>query len=380
MKKLSFCVPVYNREEKIEKCLLSLINQTEPEENYEIIVVDDCSTDGTFEKVQSIFEEEGFKNYKLYKLDENSGNASIPRNTAAEHAEGEYLFFVDSDDFVAKELVTHLYDFAKINNSDIIYPKYAKGNEDDIKGNVPRSFAKHGSIGNADIIENNMLNALSVLKAFKKSEWDRLNLKFDKDVLIGEDMLVTARFLFNTKVHSVLADQPYYFIVHHADERLTSSKQSKNRTFENYKEILNIIYEGELGDQNFKDRAAAAFVDRIMNFGIGNTLNYLIHIHKTKVHNDWLELFADLFNSSFPERAEEYVNERFYNRLRAYRQKDGNAVLLAYQSELQQLKIDELERKINALTKKDNSFINRNKKRVKRKLKTVAKTAYNKLK
>lgn len=358
MKKLSFCVPVYNREEKIEKCLLSLINQTEPEENYEIIVVDDCSTDGTFEKVQSIFEEEGFKNYKLYKLDENSGNASMPRNTAAEHAEGEYLFFVDSDDFVAKELVTNIYNFAKKNDSDIVFPKYAKGNKEGI--NVPGAFAQHGSLKRADIVDNQLLYALSVLKAFKKSEWERLNLKFNKDILIGEDMLVTTKFLFNTKVHSVLADQPYYFIVHHTDERLTSSSQPKERTFQNYKEIFDIIYEGEYGSSEFKDRAAARFVNRLMHYGIGSKIHFLNHNHDTDDQNYWLELFADLYNNSFPERAEKFINKRFYNRLRAFRMKDANAVRLAYQSELQQLKISELEQKLNELIGEKNSNSNLN--------------------
>jgi len=89
--KVSIVVPVYNCEDTIERCLLSLINQTY--ENKEIIVVDDGSTDKTPEILQRMSKEYGIK---VIRLPKNSG-ASAARNEGIRHASGDIIFFAEAD-------------------------------------------------------------------------------------------------------------------------------------------------------------------------------------------------------------------------------------------------------------------------------------------
>lgn len=90
-----------------------------------------------------------------------------------------------------------------------------------------------------------------------------------------------------------------------------------------------------------------------MHYGIGNNIHFLNHNHDTIDQKKWLEDFANLYNNHFPERAEKYLNKRFYNRLRALREQDANAVRLAYQLELQELKIKNQEEKIQFFIKEN---------------------------
>lgn len=354
MIKISFCVPVYNREDRISKCVESLINQTMLNEEYEVIVVDDCSTDNTVKVVESLFEQYSFLNGKILKLNKNSGNASEPRNRAVSEAKGDYIFFVDSDDYIVPDAAESIYSIASENNSDIVYPKY--GLEGGGKG-VPGAFAEKGTLLKADIVNNQLLYALSVLKAFKLSEWKRLELTFEPDVKIGEDMLVTSKFLFNTNTHTVLADKEYYIVVNHEADRLTTSSQSKKRTFKNYEEILDIIYSGTYGDLEYKHKAAARFINRIMHFGVGNKNNYLRPSTNIEEQSEWMNLYTSLLNNHFPVAAEKYLNMSFFNKVRFLRNGNADAARLAIELDEQKKMNTKLKKDIEVLSKKVDTLI-----------------------
>lgn len=89
---LSVVIPVYNREEYIKECIDSVLNQNNPGCEYEVIVVDDGSTDNTPKILNS------FGKKITYKRIQNSGRPAVPRNLGIELAKGEYIAFQDSDD------------------------------------------------------------------------------------------------------------------------------------------------------------------------------------------------------------------------------------------------------------------------------------------
>ncbi len=91
--KVSVIIPVFNFEEYIEETLNSVLNQSY--QNFEIIVVDDTSTDNTFQIVQGLAEK--FKSIKCYKI-EHSGRPSVPRNYGISKAAGDLIAFLDGDD------------------------------------------------------------------------------------------------------------------------------------------------------------------------------------------------------------------------------------------------------------------------------------------
>lgn len=88
---LSVIIPVYNSEKYIEETINSVLNQTY--QNFEIIIVDDCSTDDSCKIIENLNDER----IRLIKLDKNSGVA-VARNIAIENANGQYIAFLDSDD------------------------------------------------------------------------------------------------------------------------------------------------------------------------------------------------------------------------------------------------------------------------------------------
>lgn len=110
-KNISVIVPVYNGSSYIEKCIDSLLAQTL--KNIEIIVVNDGSTDDTLEKLSR------YKNKIKVITQENSGVASA-RNSGLKQAIGEYIAYVDSDDWVEAHMFSKLYTKAKKNNFDVV--------------------------------------------------------------------------------------------------------------------------------------------------------------------------------------------------------------------------------------------------------------------
>lgn len=115
MIKVSIIVPAYNVEQYIERCLDTLINQTLQE--IEIIVVNDGSTDTTKEKIEKYCVEYP---EKVIYLEKENGGLSDARNFGIPHAKGEYIGFVDSDDYVEKEMFEEMYKTAKEENSDMV--------------------------------------------------------------------------------------------------------------------------------------------------------------------------------------------------------------------------------------------------------------------
>lgn len=115
MLKVSVIVPVYNVENYIRKCLESLVEQTL--EEIEIIIVND----GTKDNSMSIIKEFADKYpQKIVILEKENGGLSDARNYAIPHAKGEYIAFLDSDDYIEKNMYQDMYEIAKKEKSDMV--------------------------------------------------------------------------------------------------------------------------------------------------------------------------------------------------------------------------------------------------------------------
>ena len=125
MAKVSVIVPVYGVEEWLERCLNSLVNQTL--EDIEIIVVNDGSPDNS-QAIIDRFEKEYPNKVKGY-IKENGG-LSDARNYGIPYATGEFVAFVDSDDYVDVTMYEKLYNEAKEKDAEIVVCGYFKVNEE----------------------------------------------------------------------------------------------------------------------------------------------------------------------------------------------------------------------------------------------------------
>ncbi|MBQ3444865.1 MAG: glycosyltransferase [Selenomonadaceae bacterium] len=115
---ISVIIPMYNSEKYISECLDSLLSQTFP--NFEVIVVDDCSTDSSVAIVNSFISKFDGR-LKIISTNKNSGSPGIPRNVGVNLATGEYVCFVDADDFISNSALETLYKAAKNSYTDVVY-------------------------------------------------------------------------------------------------------------------------------------------------------------------------------------------------------------------------------------------------------------------
>ncbi len=115
---VSVIIPLFNAEKYLGECLESLHAQTF--QNFEVLIVDDCSTDNSLKVAEKFFSKFG-DNLKLMKLSRNIGFPGIPRNFALEAARGKYVYFLDSDDLLSATALEELYDVAENFNADVVH-------------------------------------------------------------------------------------------------------------------------------------------------------------------------------------------------------------------------------------------------------------------
>ncbi|GGE54832.1 hypothetical protein GCM10011391_37270 [Pullulanibacillus camelliae] len=128
---ISVILPIYNVKKYINEAFDSLINQTIGFNHLEIIMINDCSTDGTSEIIERYREK--FNNVKVINMEKNSGAPGRPRNIGIQEATGKYIIFLDPDDYLPINAYKLLYDTAEHWNSDFVMGKMESFNDSDPK-------------------------------------------------------------------------------------------------------------------------------------------------------------------------------------------------------------------------------------------------------
>lgn len=196
MIKVSVIVPVYNAEKYLDKCLTSLVKQTL--KDVEIIIVNDGSPDNSQEIIDKYVKKYP-KKVKSY-IKENGGLGSA-RNFGLEHSMGEYISFVDSDDWLDFEALDKMYTLAKKNDSDIVICDMIDHIllDDNKEKQIYHNCTKYDSVYNVTPSACN--------KMFKREIIG--NLKFVKN-LWYEDLNFTTKLLFNTDNISGISEGFYH--------------------------------------------------------------------------------------------------------------------------------------------------------------------------
>lgn len=199
--KISVIVPVYNVEKYIEKSLNSLFNQTY--KNLEIIIVDDCSTDNSKDVVKKIIKDK--KNVLFFSNNKNSG-LSFTRNRALEKSTGDYIGYIDSDDYVPENYYESLMNTIIVNNAEIavcdIKSVYEKN------GQILRNQCGTSENKMIDFI-NNGLAASACNKLFKRSAISKYKFEEGK---VNEDLAVILPTMINSKKVAYDADTFYNYV------------------------------------------------------------------------------------------------------------------------------------------------------------------------
>ena len=198
MIKVSVIVPVYNVEEYLEKCLDSLINQTL--KDIEIIVVNDGSLDNS----QDIIDRYTKKYKKIKSYIKDNGGLSDTRNYGIKQAIGEYISFVDSDDYIDKTMLEKMYQKAKKDNLYIVVCNsvnvYETGNNIEIKSNLNYSN---------DLVKNYLISPpMACTKIYKRTLFNKMAFKIN---IFYEDLELTPKLVKLTKKIDFIDEGLYYY-------------------------------------------------------------------------------------------------------------------------------------------------------------------------
>ena len=190
--KISVILPVYNVEDYIHDCLNSLLAQSIGEENLEVILVDDCSTDSTPEKINEF--KNKFTNFVYYRLPVNEGSPGKPRNIGVELSTGEFIHFMDPDDILdefAYETLLELMD----EKDDFSMGKMISFNEDgrEFQHTTFRDYKLNKTYKSTNLKETPFFAQVKVgvvLKLIRKSFYINNEIAFIEGMRNGEDKIV----------------------------------------------------------------------------------------------------------------------------------------------------------------------------------------------
>ena len=163
---VSIITPVYNSEKYIEETILSVVNQTY--KNWELLLIDDCSTDSSYEIIKKYLVDKRIKYFKNLK---NSGPAKS-RNIGLENAKGEYVALLDSDDFWTKEKLKSQIEFMKKNNLQLSHGNYYFC---DLNGKIIKSIEVDPIIDYKKLLKENQFKTMTMM--IKKEVLEGLNFK-----------------------------------------------------------------------------------------------------------------------------------------------------------------------------------------------------------
>lgn len=246
---ISVIVPVHNGEETIKRCINSILKQKY--ENIEIIVVDDNSTDSTNDIVKELSEKSA--NITCIKLTEGSKGVSYARNIGLDIAKGEYIGFVDADDFISENMYDMMLSKLRTLNSDVIICAYSFLYEDGKTVN-PTEYLTDAYKASFST-EEALLELMKMDHArFTGHVWDKLykkeiigDIKFAEGIHCFEDTLFNVEVMIKANRIDFFNTSLYWYYVNEAsvtnsryNDKIYSSIQALERI-----EKLDLIKQNE---------------------------------------------------------------------------------------------------------------------------------------
>ncbi|GGL63485.1 hypothetical protein GCM10010129_04010 [Streptomyces fumigatiscleroticus] len=257
--KVSVIVPVYNPGTYIEDCIASLQRQSLPPDEYEAVFVDDGSTDGTAARLDALAAEDP-RMRVIHQ--ENSGWSGKPRNVGIAAARGEFVMFVDNDDFLGDEALERMYDYGVANGADVVVGKMA-GKGRPVPVELFRRNRPHATVADAPLIDS-----LTPHKMVRRAFLERTGLRFPEGRRRLEDhVFVTEAYLRADNV-SVLSDYVCYYHVRRDDAANAGLRPFEPAGyFANLREALDVVEKytepGPLRDRLFRRWLRVEMVERL---------------------------------------------------------------------------------------------------------------------
>lgn len=231
---ITVIVPVYNVEGYLNRCVESIANQSY--RNLEIILVDDGSRDGC----PDLCDTWGKSDSRIKVIHKKNGGVSSARNAGLDIACGEYVAFVDADDYISPNMLEKLLNGATLNNCDISICRV--------------SSDKSAQNEQAKVYENDVLSLYLSDSLCRPSVFAKLysrqviqGLRFDSSIKIGEDYIFNFYAFKNARRVVVLEERLYYYELRENSAVHTLKKEMLNR----WKNTKSILESGLLTDKQY---------------------------------------------------------------------------------------------------------------------------------
>lgn len=294
--KLSIIVPVYGVEKYIDKCLNSLVKQSLKE--IEIIVVNDGTKDNS-QKIIDKYVKKYPDKIKSY-IKENGGQGSA-RNYGLEKANGEYIGYVDSDDFVEKDMYKKLYNKAKENNYDIVVCGNYNVSEDYQNKNIDTFINNY----NTDL-ENIFFGKMAVWnKIYKRDILIKNKLEF-KEKVWYEDLAFTLKAIMNSNTFAFIDEPLYDYLIREGSTMNNSNVQRNLEILDAFNDILSYIQHNK--KEEYFSKIEFLAIDHIY---ISAIVRVLKAEADDKVKRETINKLIDYINKKFPN----YKNNKYINTL-----------------------------------------------------------------
>lgn len=224
--KISVLIPVYNVEKYVERCILSVLNQT-MQEGVEVIIVNDCTPDRSMEIIREALRthlKENGITVRIVEHEKNRGQAAV-RNTAMSYATGDYTIHVDSDDYVELDMLEKMYDKALETDADIVMADRWLEYLD--KSIYEKSGYIHGKTQLLKKIIRGELSPNLCIKLIRRSLYVNNSIYWIEGKNCGEDYSVMAPlFFFADKI--VYYSQAFYHYVQYNPSSITTRKPTQH--------------------------------------------------------------------------------------------------------------------------------------------------------
>lgn len=258
--KFSVIVPVYNAERYLEKCIMSVLHQSY--ENWELILIDDGSRDNS----PRIVDEYAAKDKRIIVIHQNNAGPGIARNRGIKRATGDYVVFLDSDDYIAPDYFSLL--APKAERADVVFIDVLQISPDGkiLSKELMSEFKKW----NKDkILRSQMTGKIpwgGVRKTVKRSILIENNIMYT-DHKVGEEALYSFRVVHAARSVEFLDEKPVYFYVNHlGSQSKTVMEDPWGGAVETIKDYLEInrLYEEYADTVNaFAITSAVISIDKI---------------------------------------------------------------------------------------------------------------------
>lgn len=205
---VSICVPIYNVENYIERCAVSLLGQTYGKIEY--VFVNDCSPDKSVEVLSKVMEDYPRKKdfVKIISHEKNRGLAAA-RNTAVNHSEGDFILHVDSDDYLGIDAVEKLVNKQQETDADIVTGQAVQIEKD--KSSVMR---RPQFLSQDDFVKEMIVPSISHTiwgRLIRKSLYTDNGIEAKEGVNIGEDLQAMSKLAYYAKKVETIWDVVYYY-------------------------------------------------------------------------------------------------------------------------------------------------------------------------